>query len=170
MSILFLGFSSMLLSQIPFSTVKNDVLKEYQGVTVIERDKGVIEIDKSYIPNRTYYYAHVTASNGLVIEGHNVTHHRDLVVAYDITGGKNAFTGITKSDEWLVGDLKPPALNEVQDIVKKDVLKFFNSYIANYITEFHGIKEIVADKYICYQCTNFYFPVNDQGKSVYFKV
>ncbi len=165
-----LAFSPVLFSQAPFSTVKNDVLKEYQGVTVIERDKGVIEIDKSYIPNRKYYYAYVTASNGLKIEGHNVTHHRDLVVTYDITSGKNVFSEITKSQEWLVGDLKPPALNEVQELVNKNILKFFTSYLANYITEFNGIKAIITDKYPCYQCDHFYFPVGDEGKSVHFKV
>ncbi len=164
-----LVFSSTLLAQVPFSTVKNDVLKEYTGVTVMERKPGVIEIDKSYIPNRKYYYAYVTVSNDMTVEGRKLTHHRDIVVTYDITSGKSVYSGMTKSDEWLVGDLRPPTLKEVQDIVNKDIGGLFTSYLANYITEFHGIKEIVKDNYPCYQCTNYYFPVGDEGNTVYFK-
>jgi hypothetical protein len=166
---LLLCFYDSLYSQVPFSRVKSDVLKEYKGVTVVDRGSGRIEIDKSYIPNRKYYVAFVRASNKDKIEGHNVIYHRDLVVNYDILGGKYVFNSITRSDWWLVGDLKPPTLNEFSELLKNDLKGFFDSYLFNEMTEYSGVKEILKDKFPCYECDNFEWSATDEGKSVNFK-
>lgn len=167
--VLIVGSYESAFSQVSFSVVKKDVLKQYNGVTVVDRGGGRVEVDKSYIPNRRFYYAYARASNKDKIEGHNVNHHRDLVVTYEILGGKNVFSSITKSVEWLTGDLIPPTLNEVSEIVKKDPKNFFESYLFNYMTEYNGIKEIVEEKYDCFECDNFQYSVVDQGKSVGFR-
>ena len=167
--VLNLGSYESIFSQVSFSVVKKDVLKEYSGVTVVDRGGGRVEVDKSYIPNRRFYYAYARVSNKDKIEGHNVNHHRDVVVTYEILGGKNVFSSITKSVEWLTGDLIHPTLNEVSEIIKKDPKNFFESYLFNYMTEYNGIKEIVTEKYDCFECDNFYYSVVDQGKTVVFK-
>ncbi len=168
--VLILGSYESSFCQVSFSVVKKDILKQYSGVTVVDRGGGRVEVDKSYIPNRRFYHAYARVSNKDKIEGHNVNHHRDVVVTYEILGGKNVYSSMTKSVEWLTGDLIPPNLNEVSEIAKKDPKNFFESYLLNYMTDFSGIKEIVKEKYDCFECDNFHYSVVDQGKSVGFRV
>jgi len=167
--VLILGSYESTFGQVSFSVVKKDILKQYTGVTVVDRGGGRVEVDQSYIPNRRFYHAYARVSNKDKIEGHNVNHHRDIVVTYEILRGKNVYSSMTKSVEWLTGDLKPPTLDEVSEIIKKDPKNFFESYLFNYMTEYDGVKEIIKEKYDCFECDNFQYSVVDQGKSVDFR-
>jgi hypothetical protein len=165
-------FCSKSYSQPSFAQVQSDVKKEYnEGVTVVDRGLGSkTEIDKSVIPNRTYWLTFVRASNTRSIEGYNIKVHRNIDVRYLLSGGKYVFSSALKFGYWLIGVPKPPSLSEVTTLINNNMEKFFGNFIFTKMTEYGGVKQILTEKYDFLDCDNFFWDGDYEGKRVQFKV
>ncbi|TAL69983.1 MAG: hypothetical protein EPN82_05035 [Bacteroidetes bacterium] len=168
----FLCLSEFTKGQVPFSTVKKDLLKDWKGVTITDRGGGHIAVDESVFPNRRYYVAFARVDSKEKIEGHDAVHHRDLEVYYDIVGGKYVFNSYAKFASWYTGDLVPPTFELAAKLLSpENSFEIFDSYSLGYLTDYEGIKEISKEKYTAYDGSdNFYYSGESAEKKVWFKV
>ncbi len=172
-SIISLNFfiSSQVYAQPGFAEVQSDVKREYgAGVSVVERSTAKAVIDESVWPNRAYWQAYVRATSTRSVEGHSIKSHRNVDVSYLVSGGRYGYSSALTFGHWLVGVPKPPTAAEVSALISANMEKFFGNYIYNNMTEYVGVKQIIPQKYECFECDNFYWDGDFEGKRVKFKV
>jgi len=166
-----LFLSSKSFAQPSFAEVQSDVKREYgAGVTVVERAPTKAIVDESVWPNRAYLQAYVRASNTKNMEGHNIKIHRNVDVSYLVSGGRYAYSSALTFGYWLIGVPKAPTAAEITALINNNMEKFFGNYIYNNMTEYVGVKQIMPEKYESFECDNYYWPGDYDGKRVKFRV